>query len=743
MRLNVTRSGQLVSTHDFSGDIVGHENSKWTFLIGRSEGCHVLLDEKQISREHADITFDNGEWILRKRSPIGILMVNGTPTSEKKLVNGDVLNIGSFAINVFIEDTQISKEDIPASNIKKLQDVSALEENIPPQGDIDDKVGELTTEFDMAGTLDDKNNDAIPQDDAFEDLSDDRKEDNEFVQDADDDSELNDIDDGDQTGDFALEESGEKTQVARSFVRFELELFGKYAPFDKFLIDSDKIFIGRDPKKCQIILNDPEVSSIHAVVERSTIICYVEDLNSANGTILNGSRIKKAELTNGDEFIIGDTTFTVKVVSELMKQEKDRLMPIEENQEIEVEEVVEVEADFSDTQAGLELSETGDNFGKVEVLKSKSLFSKDALKDPQKRKKILIGLIVLLALFLLLDEDEKKDKSKKSKSGKKQSYLLNPEVKKVKKDEKKKLKLTDEQKQQVESFYQLAKVKLDSGLYRDAIDDLDSVHNITKGQEWNNSKVLEKVAKDQLARLEEIEKEKQKRIEEAKRRERVDELVAEAKSAVKKRQAIVAEGFFAKIFELDPENIHVPILKMEIEAYQKEQERIALEEAQKKAERSRKIRQLKPGKTNYVRKEWFKAVLELEKFLDIKDMDEDLTQKASEMLLDSRKKLKEIVAPLIGKARSLKEGQDLKGAYEIYMKVIEFEPSNAEAIREMGGIRDTLTNRGKKIYREALISESLSLFDEAKEKFQEVQQISPSDSDYYKKATDKLRNYME
>ena len=61
----------------------------------------------------------------------------------------------------------------------------------------------------------------------------------------------------------------------------------------------------------------------------------------------------------------------------------------------------------------------------------------------------------------------------------------------------------------------------------------------------------------------------------------------------------------------------------------------------------------------------------------------------------------------------------------------------------MEEIRQRLEKRSMKVYREALIAESLSLFDEAKEKFQEVQQISPSDSQYYKKASDKLKNYFE
>ena len=61
----------------------------------------------------------------------------------------------------------------------------------------------------------------------------------------------------------------------------------------------------------------------------------------------------------------------------------------------------------------------------------------------------------------------------------------------------------------------------------------------------------------------------------------------------------------------------------------------------------------------------------------------------------------------------------------------------------MNAIREKLTIRSRKIYREALISESLSLFNDAKEKFQEVQQIAPSDSDYYKKATAKLKDYLD
>jgi tetratricopeptide (TPR) repeat protein len=124
-------------------------------------------------------------------------------------------------------------------------------------------------------------------------------------------------------------------------------------------------------------------------------------------------------------------------------------------------------------------------------------------------------------------------------------------------------------------------------------------------------------------------------------------------------------------------------------------------------------------------------------------MDEDLTKEATEILKTSKEEISAAVNPLLGKAKSLLEGQDLKGAYEVYTQVLKFEPSNTEALNQTNEIKEQLTIKARKIYREAIISESLSLFQDAKEKLQEVQQISPVDSEYYKKASEKLKDYME
>ena len=152
---------------------------------------------------------------------------------------------------------------------------------------------------------------------------------------------------------------------------------------------------------------------------------------------------------------------------------------------------------------------------------------------------------------------------------------------------------------------------------------------------------------------------------------------------------------------------------------------------------------LTPGKTYYLKKEWYKAILKLEEFLRRQGTDEDLVKEGSDMLSDAKTQLASDLGPLVAKARSLKEGQDLKSAYEAYLEILKIEPTNAEALNEVDEIKNQLDLRSKRIYRDAIIAESLSLFNDAKEKFQEVQQISPTDSEYYKKATEKLKNYLE
>lgn len=73
---------------------------------------------------------------------------------------------------------------------------------------------------------------------------------------------------------------------------------------ERFFIDRPRLTIGRDPE-CDIFLNDITVSRSHAVLELAGTEVSVEDAGSLNGTYVNGVRVDRAPLGDGDVVQIG------------------------------------------------------------------------------------------------------------------------------------------------------------------------------------------------------------------------------------------------------------------------------------------------------------------------------------------------------------------------------------------------------------------------------------------------------
>ena len=86
-------------------------------------------------------------------------------------------------------------------------------------------------------------------------------------------------------------------------------LIGKEGPLSgkTFEISKEGLKIGRDPAKCDIVIENPHVSREHAWVGEENGKIVVKDLASANGTFLNtlSHQIKAETLSPGDIIIIG------------------------------------------------------------------------------------------------------------------------------------------------------------------------------------------------------------------------------------------------------------------------------------------------------------------------------------------------------------------------------------------------------------------------------------------------------
>ncbi|MCF6459793.1 FHA domain-containing protein [Clostridium sp. Cult3] len=77
----------------------------------------------------------------------------------------------------------------------------------------------------------------------------------------------------------------------------------EYYPLD------GQISLGRGNDN-QIVLKDPYISKRHLIIVEDEGNFYLEDLNSSNGTYLNGDRIMDVvELKNGDTIRVGQVEF--------------------------------------------------------------------------------------------------------------------------------------------------------------------------------------------------------------------------------------------------------------------------------------------------------------------------------------------------------------------------------------------------------------------------------------------------
>jgi hypothetical protein len=86
----------------------------------------------------------------------------------------------------------------------------------------------------------------------------------------------------------------------------EREVVTLTADGERHVVDKQRTTIGRS-RECDVQLSDPNVSRRHAEVRQEGTTFWVVDLDSTNGTEVNGRRLKRAKLRDGDTITLGST----------------------------------------------------------------------------------------------------------------------------------------------------------------------------------------------------------------------------------------------------------------------------------------------------------------------------------------------------------------------------------------------------------------------------------------------------
>jgi len=81
----------------------------------------------------------------------------------------------------------------------------------------------------------------------------------------------------------------------------------------KHQLNKARTSIGRTGRSADLEIDDPQISPVHCVIDVTRDTVRLCDLDSANGTYVNGERVQAVELQHLPEFRLGSTWLIVTI----------------------------------------------------------------------------------------------------------------------------------------------------------------------------------------------------------------------------------------------------------------------------------------------------------------------------------------------------------------------------------------------------------------------------------------------
>ncbi|MBX3472047.1 MAG: FHA domain-containing protein [Planctomycetes bacterium] len=92
LRVDVSLRDALLATHTFA--------DRERVVVGRHASCDVVIENLALSREHAAIAWERGEWVVRDLGSRNGVYVNGQKKPVHALASGDVIGLGKYSLAV-------------------------------------------------------------------------------------------------------------------------------------------------------------------------------------------------------------------------------------------------------------------------------------------------------------------------------------------------------------------------------------------------------------------------------------------------------------------------------------------------------------------------------------------------------------------------------------------------------------------------------------------------------------------
>jgi pSer/pThr/pTyr-binding forkhead associated (FHA) protein len=747
--ISVFKKGEEIKSLPVADDI----------LLGRGDNCVIRLDDKAVSRQHAIFRRAGKDIEVEKRSEFAPIIVNGEECDRKTLKHGDVVEIGPYRVKVTIPEEPKKEEryDGPIG-------VEEVSEEVP-SADSENHTSLLNVDFTQNGSKKparrgDSENGEVFSFEQKKSLKRQREE-NDRTSNT----------EGTAVSSEPISED-EPTRIQARNVEARIQIPDGFAAQPAYDLGEGSYTIGRG-KGCDIVLLDKKSSRKNSEIRKDGSRFLIRDLDSANGTFVNGKPIKEQELYHDDLIRIGEAQIRFIALNKAYEKKKEEIdypaMGAHTSQ-IVVPLVGEDPAlsgqsgGFSPDLAGLSAMGEMDP-GAADHLSSGPSFEEPAApkagplgpfyqkyvrgyKDLKPVQKLIPLLGAAAVAFYFFGEDlgigepantgnapTVQTEDGKSKNGSKAGTQANGEAL-----TKTYATLSADEKKYVDTQTQLVDDAFKAMDYDKALFEVKKIYRVLP--DYDRAKELERYSVAGKRRLEVKAEEKRKKDEAERVRARIAELVEVAAQSMEKKDYEAAKTNFEEIMTLDPENKRVGDWKKEILAVEEEKARIEME-----ARIEREKDQLAKDTFNeamalHKRGDFHGAIPVFERVLDIRSSDQKLTKKAEAMRKQSEKSIRNLREPLLARAKGAENDGRLSEAYKFYEKATRVDPPHQDGYLGMDRIRDALTERAKAIYVEAILQESYSDFKGAFSRYRQILETAPEGSEYYMKAKRKLRAYQ-
>ena len=710
---------------------------KGVFRVGKSEFSDIVLNDQKMSRSAVEFRVTESSVYVTNMGSAGKLKINGKRQETGELKEGSYVEVGKFKLAVLLGEQEnqqspskvapaMAESEAPADNL-----LIGQSENSPnDQGFLEQGIPGMNQDF---GQQEEERSPVQPEPEENRD----KGQENVLEFQA---APKNDFASANSSseGNLALKE---KTETVGKPLVAKILITEGPRKGEEISLQAYELSFGRSAK-ADVVINDEKLSRIHAKIIRFGTGYRIIDLNSHNGTRVNGVRILEHPLSSYDIIEFGDTKIKFLIHDLILNEQgssaslvpaplstKDSTKSLYMD-EAERQEISRLRKDYEGQPP------EGDDLGSDSLTEP----------EPKKRSPLKMLLVVVLAVILglwAMSLSSEKQPNKKTES---QVAVAPKEAEKttvLPKIPKDFYELSEEMQRRIEGYYNssvsaMQRTDLSLEELEKTRDDLRRIHQSLSYYK-NSRELLEQVDKRYRDKMSQMAAEKAKKDE----MQDLNIYLEDGLEYLKQGDFDRAAESFQLALNLEPRNI---IAIKGLKAAELKVRSIENLPTDRDPEEDKKVT---------IKELYEKAILALnnrayQEAIDLAEKIRKINLKSDQTYLNEAKQIidrakiaqKEEFEPFLVQAKEKFSEGDYNASRDLCEEMLKRDPAYEEAKELLAKSKKQLNRLAKEAYTHGYILESIGQIEQAKQYWNRAKNYVRQGDDYFDKVNKKLDQYQ-